>query len=172
MYLVPYMGVHCLSNFFSLFFHVLMHLTVKCQYGTMLKRNWKQRSTTGPVTVLVGMRSIHFKNGLKCQESRGDQEEGDGAELFLNSCFLDTVFVTLFCTAVKTAISTAVETAVTTLVALHWPPSPQHCFSVGGWRSLWCLWVRVMGWAMQVPPPPSPFPIPNKLYNFCGCKAP
>ena len=57
-------------------------------------------------------------------ESRGDQEEGGGAELFLNSCFLDTVFVSLFCTAVETAISTAVETAVTTLIALHWPPSP------------------------------------------------
>ena len=27
------------------------------------------------------------------------------AELFLNSCFLDTVFVTLFRTAVKTAIT-------------------------------------------------------------------
>ena len=120
----------------------------------------KQRSTTGPVTVLVGMRSIHFKNGLKCQESWGDQEEGDGAELFLNSCFLDTVFVTLFRTAVKTAISTAVETAITTLVALHWPISSTLFF---------CWWLTVslvfmgqsngMSYATTRPPPP-PFPHP------------
>ena len=109
-------------------------MSIDCEVSVWdnVEEELKQRSTTGPVTVLVGMRSINFKNGLKCQESRGDQEEGGGAELFLNSCFLDTVFVTLFRTAVETAISTAVETAVTTLVALHWPPSPQHCFSVGG----------------------------------------
>ena len=109
-------------------------MSIDCEVSVWdnVEEELKQRSTTGPVIVLVGMRSINFKNGLKCQESRGDQEEGGGAELFLNSCFLDTVFVTLFRTAVETAISTAVETAVTTLVALHWPPSPQHCFSVGG----------------------------------------
>ena len=49
------------------------------------------------------------------REPRRDQEPGDGAglgkldnlllQLFLNSCFTDTVCVTLFRTAVETAIS-------------------------------------------------------------------
>ena len=60
-------------------------------------------------------------------EPSRDQEQGDGwswaliarwilaAELFLNSCFSDTVFVTLLSTAVETAIS-----RILTQVAWQW----------------------------------------------------
>ena len=80
------------------------------------------------------------------------------AELFLNSCFLDTVFVALFHTTVETAFSKVHKLLGTggvlaSLTLLFW-----------WWCSLRSLRVRALGrathWFPPPPPPPTNCPRP------------
>ena len=107
------------------------------------------------------------------------------AELFLNSCFLDTVLTTLFRTAVETAITRVhkllrtggVPTSLTLLVWRRLTVS-----SVLFWRRLTVSSVFTDGsegrdelLISNRPPPPPPltlFPVPNKPYGFRGRDAP
>ena len=90
------------------------------------------------------------------------------AKFFLNSCFSDTVFVTLLRTAVETAIS-----EVHKLLGIGGVPMlllnivlslavADGLFGLCGSERLDELFIST--------PPPSPlsFPVPNKPYGFCG----
>ena len=86
------------------------------------------------------------------------------AELPLNSCFSDTVFVTLRCTAVETAVSevhTLLRTGgvPTSLTSLFWRWLTVSSVFVG--RSVWTSYSSL----------PAPIPVPNKPYGLNGGKA-
>ena len=109
-----------------------------------------------------------------------------------NSCFSDTVFVTLLRTAIETAISEVHKLlrtggVPTSLTLLSWrcipiKDSKERLFVMtqahrqcpgGGRRSLRSLRVGALGRAVHLYPSlPPPFPIPNKPYGFCGRIAP
>ena len=80
------------------------------------------------------------------------------AELVLNSCFLDTVFVTSFRTAVKTAIS-GVRTGE---VPIH-----LNIVSLAVAGSLFGLAGRSAGTSYSSLPDSPSFLVPNKPYGFC-----
>ena len=92
------------------------------------------------------------------------------AELLLNSCFWDTVFVTLL-------RRTAVETAVSGVQKLLPNGGVPTSLTLLFWRWLTVSSVfagRSSGTDYSsAPDPPSPrFPVPNKPYGFCRRKAP
>ena len=117
-------------------------------------------------TFRIAQLEVELKTGLKdhgfSEPKRKEVELGShswmdclAAELFLNSCFSDTVFVTLAHTAVETAISRVhklLHTSVvpTSLTLLFW----QWLMVSSG------LWVRVHRWAIHRYLTPPPFPIP------------
>ena len=90
------------------------------------------------------------------------------AELLLNSCFLDTVLVTLLRTAVESAISGVhkllriggVPTSLINTVVLA---VADGLFGLYGSERLEELFISTRS-------PPSPFTVPNKPYGFCGRK--
>ena len=99
------------------------------------------------------------------------------AELFFNSCFSDTVLVTLLRTAVETAISGVrklirsggVPTSLTSKII------NTNCVSVvvlAVADGPFGLCGSERGGAIHLYPTPSPFPFPNKPYGLCGRKAP
>ena len=74
-------------------------------------------------------------------------------ELFLTSCFLDTVFVTLLCTAVETAISKVSKLlcagTVPTSLTLIWQ-----------WLTVSSVFVGWSAWMSYSVLPDTPFPDP------------
>ena len=99
-------------------------------------------------------------------EPRGDEEKGAAAwlmdrlaaELFLNSCISDSVFVTLFRTAVERAISGVHKLLGTggvpaSLTLLFWR-----------WLSLFGLYWSERRDKLLIGTPPPPSPVPNKPY--------
>ena len=118
-------------------------------------------------TFRIAQLEVELKTGLKdhgfSEPKRKEVELGShswmdcfAAEPFLNSCFSDTVFVTLAHTAVETAISRVhklLHTSVvpTSLTFLFW----QWLMVSSGLR------VRVHRWAIHRYLTPPPFPIPT-----------
>ena len=89
------------------------------------------------------------------------------AESSRNSCFSDTVFVTLLRTAVETAIS-----GVHKLLRTGGVPTSLTLIVVLAVSSLFTDRSARTSYSSLPDPSPLPFPVPNKPYGFCGRKAP